>query len=45
MRPQRFRTSYLHESGVLMILAETYFVLVRLSDGMTKRIQYSEIGD
>jgi hypothetical protein len=24
-----------------MILAETYFVLVRLSDGMTKRIPYA----
>jgi len=43
MRPQRFNTHYLHESGVLMILAESYFVLVRLSDGKAKRVSYSSL--
>lgn len=44
MRPQRFDTKYLHATGVLMILAETYFVLVRLSDGKTQRFAYETFG-
>lgn len=43
-RPQRFDTRYCTISGVLWIYAETYFTLVRLSDGLTKTIQYSDIG-
>ena len=42
MRPERFDTRYLTAAGVLMILAETYFVLIRLSDGHAKRFSYSE---
>jgi hypothetical protein len=41
VRPQRHRTVYFSESGTLMILAETYFVLVRMSDGHSQRFMYS----
>jgi hypothetical protein len=43
-RPERFDTRYDTAAGVLWVYAETYFVLIRLSDGLTKRIEYSEIG-
>ena len=43
-RPQRFHTHYDTAAGVLWVYAETYFILIRLSDGLTKRIDYSEIG-
>jgi hypothetical protein len=44
MRPQRFSTWYQHEAGVLWVYAETYFVVIRLSDGLSKRITYASIG-
>lgn len=44
MRPQRFDTEYWTWAGVFVIYAETYFVLVRMSDGLSTKITYESIG-
>jgi len=41
-RPQRFTTHYITEGGILMVLAEEYFLLIRLSDGMCGRFRYDQ---
>lgn len=43
-RPQRFQTSYLPASGCLMILAEEFIVLIRMSDGLCARFTYAQLG-
>ena len=44
MRPQRYRTHYFGATGVLMILAENFVTLVRMSDGYCKRFSYEQLG-
>lgn len=41
MKPERFTTHYFHQTGVLMVLAESYFVLIRMSDGLCESFEYS----
>lgn len=44
MRPQRFDTTYLTAGGCLMVMGETFVVLIRMSDGYCKRLTYTELG-
>lgn len=39
MKTRTFDTHYLTQSGVLMILGDNYFILVRVSDGLCRRFE------
>jgi hypothetical protein len=44
MRVQTYRTHYVPDAGLLMILADDFVVIVRMSDGRCRRFTYEELG-
>lgn len=44
MRPQRFDTWYQPSAGILWVYAETYVLIIRVSDGKAGRFTYEQLG-
>lgn len=44
MRPQRFSTWYQTMAGVLWVYAETFVLIIRMSDGKCGRFTYEQLG-
>ena len=44
MKTQTFKSVYMTQAGLWMLIADDYVVIVRASDGLCERFTYEQLG-